>query len=148
MVLPQGPHEEEALVGLLDKFGAAGRPGQVLGDVDTQELEAVHTLHRRPLDVDVWMWVSVPPEVHDELLGLLGVQLQVVFVTPLSQTVHLLPVGGLIVVSDEADHRGVVCKLDDGVGAMDRSAVVGEEGVEEGTHHAALWHSSAYGGGG
>ena len=125
MVLPQSPQKEEMLVSLLDQLGAAGRSGEILGDVDTQELEAVHTLHRRPV------WVSVPPEVHDELLGLLSVEQQVVGVAPLSQTIHLLPVGGLIVVFDEANHRGVVCKLNDGIGTIDRFAVMGEEGVEE-----------------
>lgn len=84
-VLPHTPQEEEALVSLLDQLGAAGRPGEILGDVDSQEPEAVHTFHRRPLDVDGWMWVSVPPEVHDELLGLLGVEQQVVGVAPLSR---------------------------------------------------------------
>ena len=89
--------------------------------------------------MDGWVWVSVSPEVHDELLGLLSLEQQVVAVAPLSQTIHLLPVGGLIVVFDEADHRGVVCKLNDGIGTIDRFAVMGEEGVEEGTHHPALW---------
>ena len=36
MVLPQSPQKEEALVSLLDQLGAAGRPGDILGDVDTQ----------------------------------------------------------------------------------------------------------------
>lgn len=40
---------------------------------------------------------------------------------------------------------GVVRKLDDGVGAMFRFAVVGEEGVEERTQHTALWYASVYG---
>ena len=106
MVLPQSPQEEEALVSLLDQLGAVGRPGEILGDVDSQELEAAHTLHSRPLIVDGWMWVSIPPVVHDELLGLLGVKQQVVCVAPLSQTIHLLPVGGLIVVTDEVNLAG------------------------------------------
>ena len=144
MVLPQSPQEEEALMSLLDQLGAAGRPGEILGDVDSQELEAVHMLHQHPLDVDGCTWVSIPPEVHHELLGLLGIEQQVVGVAPLSQTSHLLPVGGLITVFVEADHCGVICKLNDGVGTIDRSAVVGEEGVEEGTHHTALWYPSVY----
>ncbi len=40
---------------------------------------------------------------------------------------YLLPVGSLIVVSDEANHRGVIFKLDDGVGSMHRPAVIGVE---------------------
>lgn len=56
----------------------------------------------------MWMGDSIPPEVHDKFF---------------------LPVDRLIIVLDEANQRGVVRKLDDGVGAMFRSAVVGEEGV-------------------
>ncbi len=51
------------------------------------------------------------------------------------------PVGSLIVVSDEANHRGVICKIDDGVGSMHRPAVMGVEGVEEWAQHTALWHA-------
>uniref|UniRef100_A0A3Q3F8Y3 Endosomal/lysosomal proton channel TMEM175 n=1 Tax=Labrus bergylta TaxID=56723 RepID=A0A3Q3F8Y3_9LABR len=54
---------------------------------------------------------------------------------------YLLPVGRVIVVADEANHRCIVCKLDDGVGSMYRSAVVGEEGVEEWAQHTALWYA-------
>ena len=54
---------------------------------------------------------------------------------------YLFPVGCLIVVADEANHCGVICELDDGVGSMYSSAVVGEEGVEKRTQHTALWHT-------
>lgn len=50
----------------------------MLGDVDSQEREAVPKLCLRPLDVDGWMWASIPPEVHDELLGLSCVEQQIV----------------------------------------------------------------------
>src|SRR4029434_11169243 len=45
----------------------------------------------------------------------------------------LFSVGRLIVVTDETNHRCVVCKLDNGIRTMYRCAVVGEEGVEERT---------------
>ncbi len=54
---------------------------------------------------------------------------------------YLLPVGSLIVVSDEANYCGVICKLDDGVGSMHRPAVMGVEGVEEWAQHTALWYA-------
>lgn len=76
------------------------------------------------------------------------VELQVVGVAPLNQMMHLLPVGDLIAVLYEADHHCVIRKLDDGVGAIGRFAVVGEEGVEEETHHTALWYTSVYNEGG
>lgn len=54
---------------------------------------------------------------------------------------YFLPVGCLIVVADEANHRCIIHKLDDGVRSMYRSAVVGEEGVEEWAKHTALWYA-------
>lgn len=66
------------------------------------------------------------------------VELQVVGVTSLNQMIHLLPVGGLIAVLNEAYHCGVIHKLDDGVGAIGRFAVMREEEVEEETHHSLV----------
>lgn len=86
---------------------------------------------------------SILPEVHDEFLCLRCIKQQVVVLTPCSQTTHLLPVGRLIAVLDEANKSGVVRNLNDGVGAMFRSAVVGEERVEEQTKHTALWWRSS-----
>jgi len=110
---------------------------QVRSSEDSQELEAVHTLHSRYLDVDGSMWVSISPEVHNELLGLLSV-------APLSQTNHLLHVGGLVAVFNEANHHGVICKPNDVIRTIDRSAVMSEEGEEEGTHHTALWYTGVH----
>ena len=81
------------------------------------------------------------PDVHKELLGLLSVEGQVVAGAPLSQVLNLFPVGRLIVVADEANHRCVVCKLETGVKAMYRCAVVGKEGVEDkGSAHSPVEH--------
>lgn len=55
---------------------------------------------------------------------------------------YLFPVGCLIINADETNHRGFVCKLNDGVGSTQRLAVKGEEGVEEWAQHTALWHTS------
>lgn len=77
-----------------------------------------------------------------------AVEQQVIVLAPHSQAIHLLPVGQLVVVLDEANHSGVVRELDVGVGAMFRSPVVGEEGVEEQTQHTALKYIDAYGEGG
>lgn len=52
VVLPQSPLEEEALVSLLYQLGASSCPGEILGDVDSQELKAVHMFHRCPFNVD------------------------------------------------------------------------------------------------
>ena len=48
----------------------------------------------------------------------------------------LLPIGCLIVVGDQAYHRCVIRKLNDGV--VLGHAVVDEQGVQEGTKHAPL----------
>jgi hypothetical protein len=44
----------------------------------------------------------------------------------------------LIVVSDQAYHCCVVSKLNDGVGVVPGHAVMGEQGVQEGTKHTPL----------
>ena len=134
--------EEELLVSLFYQDGGVQRPRKILGEVDPQELEAGDTLDLNSLDLDGSVCVSIgSPEVHDDLLGLLCVYGQVVISAPGCQVLDLLPVGCLIVVGDEADHRCVVCKFD-GVGAVHWFAVVGEEGVEERAQHTALWDTS------
>ncbi len=52
---------------------------------------------------------------------------------------NLIPVGRLIIAADQAYRRGVICKL---VRAMNRYAVVGEQGVEDWAQHTALWYPS------
>src|SRR4029434_6662528 len=117
MGLLQSPQEEETLVCFLYQgFGVEG-PREVLRDVDTQELEAGDTLNLHPVDMDGDVCASFLPEVHNELFGLLGVESQVV-------VLDLFSVGRLIVVTDEANHRCVVCKLDNGIRTMYRCAVV------------------------
>ncbi len=119
---------------LLDKAGGVCGPGQVLRDVGSQELEAGDTIINHPVNVDGVMraWFLLP-EVHNKLLCL-GVKEQVIVSAPCG------PVGSLIIVSDEANHCGVICKLD--VGSMHRPAVVGVEGVEDWAQHTALLYAS------
>ena len=50
----------------------------------------------------------------------------------------LLPIGCLIVVGAQAYHCCVISKLNDGVVVVPGHAVVGEQGVQEGTKHAPL----------
>ncbi|KAF0029676.1 hypothetical protein F2P81_018781 [Scophthalmus maximus] len=115
----------QALVGLLNQTGGVSGPGEVLCDVGPQELEAGDTFNSHPVDVNgIVRASSFSPEVHDELLRLAGVEEQVIVSTPSGQMLYLLPVGCLVVVADEANHRRIVRKLDDGVGSMYRSAVV------------------------
>lgn len=69
------------------------------------------------------------PEVHSELFGLLNVESQVVVGAPLHQVLDLFSIGRLIIVTDEAEHRCVICKHDSGITCMHRFA--GEGGVDE-----------------
>ncbi len=71
------------------------------------------------------------PRPPNQLLGLLGVECQSVVGTPPYQVLKLFRVGCLVVTTDKAYHRGVICKLDYSVRAMYRYAVVGEEGVQD-----------------
>ncbi len=66
-----------------------------------------------------------------------------VLLTPFSQGTHLLSVGRLIVVGDQAYHRCVVCKFDDDVGAVCCCTVVCVQGVQSyWAEDAALWSTS------
>ncbi len=82
-----------------------------------------------------WWWVCVfsalPPEIHHQLLYLVDVEWEVVLLTPFSQGTHLLSVGRLIVVGDQAYHRCVICKFEDDVGAVCGCTIVCVQGVEE-----------------
>ncbi len=123
----KAPKKVEALLCLFNQGGGVYGPGEIIGDVDAKELEAGHTLHCSSVDGDGGVCLAPgPPEVHDDLLGFLGVECQVVVSTPRGQVPYFLPVGRLIVTSDQAYHRGVICELNYGIGTIDWSAVMGE----------------------
>ncbi len=66
-----------------------------------------------------------------------------VLLTPFSQGAHLLSVGRLIVVGDQAYHRCVISKFDDDVGAVCCCTVVCVQGVQSyWAEDAALWSTS------
>ena len=63
----------------------------------------------------MWIWGVLPllfPEVHDQLLCFVDIEKEVILLTPHSQSLHLLPVGCLVVVGIQAYYCSVVCKLD------------------------------------
>ena len=84
-------------------------------------------------------WVMLFPEVHDHLNCYVDVECEVIFLTPHSEGPHLLPVGRLVIVGNQAYHCSVVWKRDDWVGGVRGHAVVGEKGVQEGAENAPLW---------
>ncbi len=65
-----------------------------------------------------------------------------VFLAPACQSMLLFSVGRLIVVGDQADHRCVIGKFDDDVGAVCGCTVVCVQGVQEWAENAALRSTS------
>ncbi len=65
-----------------------------------------------------------------------------VLLTPFSQGTHLLSVGRLIVVGDQAYHRCVISKFDDDIGAVCSCTVMCVQGVQEWAEDAALRSTS------
>ncbi len=68
-----------------------------------------------------------------------------VLLAPFSQGTHLLSVGRLIVVSDQAYHRCVISKFDDDIGAVCSCTFMCLQGVQEWAEDAALWSTSVEG---
>ncbi len=65
-----------------------------------------------------------------------------VLLTPFSQGTHLLSVGRLIVVGEQAYHRCVIGKFDDDVGAVCCCTVMCVQGVQEWAEDATLRSTS------
>jgi hypothetical protein len=89
--------------------------------------------------VDGGVLPLLSPEVHDQLLRFVDLEGEVIFLAPLRQGPHLLPVSCLVIVGNKAYYCCVVCKLDDLVGGVHGHAVMGEQGVQEGAEQAPLW---------
>ena len=104
-----------------------------------QEFGAAHSLHSSTIDGQ-WRVLGVAsPEVNNNLLCLADVQQEVVVSAPRGQTVDLIPVVGLVILGDETHQRScVVRKLHHVIGAVGCSAVMGQQGEEQGTEHTAL----------
>ena len=88
-----------------------GGPIQFVRDVYAQELKTYYPLHYCPINVDRGVLPLLFPEVHNQLLCFVDVECEVIFLTPHSEGPHLLPVGRLVVVGNQAYHCCVV--LDD-----------------------------------
>ncbi len=145
--LPQPSQEEEALMCLLQHCVCVSRPCEILGDVNAEELKAVYPLHRCLVDGDGCVFSALSPEIHHQLLGLVDVEWEVVLLAPFSQGTHLLSVGRLIVVGDQAYHRCVIGKFDDDVGAVCSCTVVCVQAVQEWAEDAALRGHQCWGSG-
>ncbi len=111
-------------------------PGEVLGDVSAT---AVDPLHWSPVDGDVGVLTGPSPEIHHQLLGITDV------VAPVSQGVHLFSVSQFIIIGDQTDHRCVIRKFADDVGAVRGYTVVRVQRVQERAENTALRGSSVVG---
>ena len=103
----------------------------------SKELETLDPLHYGPVDINGSLFGPAFPVVHDQLLCFPQIQGEVVVQAPHCQFSDLHPIGGLIVVSDQAYHCCVVSKCN-GVGVVVGHAVAGEQGVQEGTKYTPL----------
>ena len=75
--------------------------------MDAEKLEALDLLHYSPIDVNGGVLGPLFPIVHDQLLCLADVEGEVVVLAPYRQVPDLLPVGCLIVFSDQS-YVGVI----------------------------------------
>ena len=73
---------------------------QIVSDVYTKELEAFHLLHCGPINVDGGVLPLMFPEVYDQFLCFVDVEGEVIFLAPLCQGPHLLPVGCQVIVGN------------------------------------------------
>ena len=80
---------------------------------------------------------SLVPIVHDQLFYLADVEGEVVILAPHWQVTDLA-IGCLVVIGDQAYHRRVISKLNDGLEVMHGKSVMDKQGVQEGTEHAPL----------
>ena len=83
------------------------------------------------------------PEVNNNLLSFADIQQEVVVAAPHGQKVDLLPIAGLIVLSDETHQSGIIRKLHHVIGAVGWCAVMSQQGEEQGREHTALGGPSA-----
>lgn len=135
---PKPSEEVQSLVGFLGQVGCVPGPGQVVGDVHPQELGALDDLHISASYGEGSVGGLVPPEVNNDFLCLVDIQVQVVIGAPAHQMFHLLSLRQLLIVLDETHHCCVIRVLNDVVGGGASATVMGHQGEEERAQHTAL----------
>lgn len=75
---------------------------------------------------------SALPEIDDELLALINV------LVPYSQVFYLSPVGTFIIITNKANHGGII-QLDDAVALMPGHGVMGEQRIQQRAEGPAVW---------
>ena len=92
--------ETKALLRLLHHPVGMGRRFQIVSDVYAEK--SFHLFHCSPVDVDRSVLTLLFSEVYDHLLRFVDIEGKVIYLTPLCQGPHLLPVGCLLVVGNQA----------------------------------------------
>ena len=102
----QPPEVEEALLHLLHHTVCG--PLQIVSEVYAEDAFTFATAIP-----SMWMEVFSLCCLHDQHLHVVDVEGEVIFLAPLHQGPHFLPVGCLIIVVNQAYYCCVICKLDD-----------------------------------
>ncbi|XP_068122143.1 uncharacterized protein [Hyperolius riggenbachi] len=114
-------------------------PLQGVGDGGAQEADTGHFFHQHPSNVQ-WRWGGgMFPKVNDNLHGFCIVEDQFILLAPVANPFYLMAVCLLVIVGDQADYGGVVCKFDYLDRACRGSAIVRVQGEQEWRQDAALW---------
>ena len=115
---------------LLHHTVCVGGPFQIISDVYTEELEAFHTLHCSPVDVDRGVLPLLSPKsmISSFILLTLRKRLFSWHHSTRALTSSLQSVTSLLVIRPITV---VVCKLDNSFGGVHGQAVMGDQGVQE-----------------
>ena len=84
---------------LLHHIVCVNGPFKVVSDVHADQLEAFDPLLCGPIDVDGGVLSLRSPVVHDQLLRFVDFEGELIFLAP---GIHLLPVGCLVIVGNQA----------------------------------------------
>ena len=86
-------------------------PVQFIVQVNSQILVRCHHLNVCSQDVHLCAGLFVSAEIHHQLFGLPGVELEVVPLAPVYKVLNKFSVGSVVLVPDEADNSRVVREL-------------------------------------
>jgi len=79
------------LVGFFNYRVGMGEPGQVVGDLDTENVEALEPFYFAPVDVDRGMFSFTLSEVDDNLLRFVDIEGEIMFAAIVHQIISLIP---------------------------------------------------------
>ena len=98
---------ESAITSLLCRCSVIS-PVQLIVQVTSQVLVRCHHLNVCSQDVHLYTGLSVPSQIHHQLFGLPGIQLEMVTLAPVHKVLNKFSVGSVVPVPDEADDSTVV----------------------------------------